>query len=248
MGALKNLDRIKTELKELTLEGAKLVDEGQKPDMNLGGFAPRYEVWYSKALSAVGQICPSRLNDFREAYRHEKRKDVTYDTYAVSDFLIGLNVSFGGRPSFNNISAFAAKMLRQVGIVLSAEHLASSVLLDIRGMLQADLLDSDLLAANELYRSKHFRSAGMICGVVLETHLRSCCDAHSVKLTKKDPGIGDLNELLKAAGLYDVPTWRFIQRLADIRNLCGHRKERDPRPDEVQDLMTGTEKIIKEVG
>jgi hypothetical protein len=88
----------------------------------------------------------------------------------------------------------------------------------------------------------------MICGVILETHLKSCCDAHGIKVNKKDPGIGDLNEFLKVAGLYDIPTWRLIQRLADIRNLCGHRKDRDPLPDEVQDLVSGTEKVIKEIG
>jgi hypothetical protein len=243
-----NRDRIHSALRELTLEGAKLVDEGQKPDMKLGSFAPMYESWYSRALVAVGQICPQRLPEFREAYRHEKRKEVTFDTYAVSDFLIGLRVTFRGEPTFNNTNAFAMKLIRQVGIVLAAEELAKSVLFDIRGMLRAELLDSDLSAAKELLHSKHLRASGMICGVVLETHLRSCCDAHGVKIGKKDPGIGDLNDLLKAAALYDVPMWRLIQRLADIRNLCGHRKERDPRTDEVEDLLSGTEKVIKEVG
>jgi len=245
---MKNIDRIVEALESLRNDGAKLLDEGQKPDMSLGNFAPSYEVWYSKALSAVGQICPSRLPEFKEAYRHEKRKAVTYDTYAVSDFLMGLTVTFRGEPTFNKTQAFATKLLRQIGIVQSAEQLAQSVLFDIRGMLRAELLDADLDAAKELLRAKHLRSAGMICGVVLETHLKSCCDVHGLTVTKKDPGIGDLNELLKAAGLYDVPTWRLIQRLADIRNLCGHRKDRDPRTDEVEDLVAGTEKVIKEVG
>jgi hypothetical protein len=245
---MKNLERILSALKELTLEGAKLVEEGQKPDMKLGNFAPLYESWYSKALVAVSQICPQRLPEFREAYRQEKRKEVTFDTYTVSDFLIGLTVSRGGVPTFNTTNAFAMKLLRQVGIVHAAEELAKSVLFDIRGMLRAELLDSDLSAAKELLRAKQLRASGMICGVILETHLRSCCDAHGVNISKKDPGIGDLNDLLRAAALYDVPMWRLIQRLADIRNLCGHRKERDPSPDEVGDLVSGTEKVIKEVG
>jgi hypothetical protein len=245
---MKNLENIKAALTELAGDGAKLLDAGQKPDMSLGEFAPQYEVWYSKALSAVAQICPSRMPEFREAYRHEKRKEVTYDTYAISDYLIGLTVKFRGEPTFNKTSAFAVKLLRQIGIVHSAEQLAESVLFDIRGMLRAELLDSDLSAAKELLRAKHLRSCGMICGVVLETHLKSCCEAHGIKINKKDPGIADINELLKAGGLYDIPTWRLIQRLADIRNLCGHRKERDPLPDEVRDLVSGTEKVIKEVG
>jgi hypothetical protein len=29
--------------------------------------------------------------------------------------------------------------------------------------------------------------------------------------------------------------------------MCGHRKERDPKLDEVEDLVDGTDKIIKEI-
>ncbi len=244
---MNNLERISQELSGLMSEGGKLLQEGQKYDMSLGEFGPRYESWYTKALSVVAQIIPERLPEFKEAYRHEKRKEVTYDTYAVSDFLLGLKVTRGGAPVFNTTSAFAVKFLRQVGIVGAAVDAAPSTLRDIRAMLRAELLDSDLHAARGLFKAGHLRSAGIVCGVVLETHLRSVCDRHAVKVTKKDPGISDLNELLKAASVYDVPTWRLIQRLADIRNLCGHRKERDPKPDEVDDLISGAEKITKEV-
>ncbi|MEX2498895.1 MAG: hypothetical protein WD397_08485 [Wenzhouxiangellaceae bacterium] len=158
-----------------------------------------------------------------------------------------MQVTRGGSSVFNTTSAFAVKLLRQVGIVSAAADAAPSTLRDIRATLRAELLDSDLHAARGLFKAGHFRSAGIVCGVVLETHLRSVCDRHAVKVAKKDPGIGDLNELLKAASVYDVPTWRLIQRLADIRNLCGHRKERDPKPDEVDDLISGAEKITKEV-
>jgi len=244
---MKNLEGIVEELAKLAAEGGKLLQDGQKEDMSLGDFAPRYETWYTRALSAVSQVVPERLPEFKEAYRHEKRKQVSYDTYAVSDFLLGLQVTYAGRREFDTTSAFAVKMLRQVGIVKAAVHAAPSVLRDIRATLRAELLDSDLHAARNLLKAGHLRSAGIVCGVVLETHLRSLCDRHSIKISKRDPGIGDLNELLKAASVYDVPTWRLIQRLADIRNLCGHRKERDPKPDEVEDLISGTDKITKEV-
>ncbi len=57
--------------------------------------------------------------------------------------------------------------------------------------------------------------------------------------------IGDLDEALKNAGILDVPDWRFIQRLGDIRNLCVHSKQREPTTDEVDELIRGTEKMIK---
>ena len=114
-------------------------------------------------------------------------------------------------------------------------------------MLQAELLDSDLAAARELKKAKHLRSAGVISGVILESHLKSVATRHSVTITKKNPTISDLNDLLKNGGVYDVPLWRLLQRLGDIRNLCCHSKERDPREDEVEDLLIGTDKILKEV-
>lgn len=244
---MKNIERIIKELANLIEEGSKLLQEGQKNDMQLGAFGPKYESWYTKALAVVTQIIPERLPEFKEAYRHEKRKEVSYDTYAVSDYLLGLQVKRSGVPVFDTTSAFAVKLLRQVGIVRAAVEAAPSALRDIRATLRAELLDSDLHAARNLLKAGHLRSAGIVCGVVLETHLRSVCDRHNIKVAKKDPGIGDLNELLKGGGVYDVPTWRLIQRLGDIRNLCGHRKERDPKSDEVDDLISGTDKITKEV-
>ncbi len=244
---MNNLERIAKDLAELSAVGAKLLAEGQAEGMQLGAFAPKYESWYTKALAAVTQIAPERLPEFREAYRHERRKEVTYDTYAVSDYLLGLQVKHYGEPAFNTRSAFAVKLLRQIGIVEAAAELAPSKLRDIRATLRAELLDSDLHAAQNLLKAGHLRSAGIVCGVVLETHLRSICDRHGIKLTKRDPSISDLNELLKSAGVYDVPMWRLIQRLADIRNICGHRKERDPKLDEVEDLLLGANKVTREI-
>jgi hypothetical protein len=56
-----------------------------------------------------------------------------------------------------------------------------------------------------------------------------------------------LNEELKSHAAYDVPMWRLIQRLADIRNLCGHSKDREPTRSEVDDLIAGVEKVTKEL-
>jgi len=244
---MNNLERIIKELSGLVNEGSKLLEDGQKEGVVLGSFAPRYESWYTKALAVVTQIIPERLPEFKEAYHRENRKEITFETYAVSDFLLGLRVTCGGAPVFDVTSAFAGKLLRQVSIVAAAMEAAPSVLRDIRATLRAELLDSDIDAARNLLGAGHLRSAGIVCGVVLEAHLHSVCERHNFKVTKKDPGISDLNELLKGAGLYDVPMWRLIQRLADIRNLCGHRKERDPKPDEVEDLISGTDKVTKEV-
>ena len=112
-------------------------------------------------------------------------------------------------------------------------------------IVQADLFDSELEAARELLKNKFVRAAGMIAGVVLEKHLRQVCDDHKVSISKKNPGIGDFNEVLKANSVIDVPQWRHISMPGDIRNVCGHNKDKEPTVDQVNDLIEGVTKIIK---
>ncbi|MGH1510164.1 hypothetical protein [Ralstonia solanacearum] len=106
---------------------------------------------------------------------------------------------------------------------------------------------SELEAADHLAKSKFFRAAGALAGVVLERHLGEVCTARKIAISKKNPTIGDFNEGLKAENVIDIPQWRFIQHLADIRNICDHARTPDPTPDQVTDLISGAKKIVKTV-
>jgi len=66
-------------------------------------------------------------------------------------------------------------------------------------------------------------------------------------IAKKNPTIADLNEALKSAGAIDLPQWRFIQHLGDIRNLCDHSRKLEPTADQVADLLVGAKKVTKTV-
>jgi hypothetical protein len=156
-------------------------------------------------------------------------------------------VKRGGSPIFDTEQAYNVKLIKQLGILNAAINAAPSVLYDIRAVVRAEFMDSDIDSAKELIKAGHLRSAGVVCGVVLEKHLREIGVRHSIKFRKKDVTISDANDELKKNSIIDVPMWRLIQRLADIRNLCAHSKERDPKKDEVEDLIIGTEKVIKEV-
>lgn len=68
---------------------------------------------------------------------------------------------------------------------------------------------------------------------------------HSVKTRKKHPSIADFNDRVKKDGVLDVATWRQIQRLGDLRNLCDHNKQREPTKEEVTELIDGVDKITK---
>jgi hypothetical protein len=107
-------------------------------------------------------------------------------------------------------------------------------------------MDSEIESARLLKKNGFLRAAGAVAGVVIEKHLAQVCQNHnSVKITKQRPTIADFNDALKMADVIDTPRWRSIQHLGDLRNLCDHNKDREPKPDEVDDLLDGTEKIIK---
>lgn len=136
-------------------------------------------------------------------------------------------------------------MMQQFSIVQGLARRFRSTLFDIKTLVQADILDDELQAAEELNAKGFQRGAGAMAGVVLETHLGGVAERHKVTIRKKDPAIADLNEALKAASIVDLVQWRFIQHLGDLRNKCDHKKATDPTKEEVGELIEGVRKITK---
>lgn len=213
----------------------------------LPSFTEDYQAWYSEAKVLIKQLLPDRLPDFVRLYEKPKpRKDLTFENYRIEDYLQGLNVTRGWeQEKVVGPDAAIPHFRQQLAILRSVRARFESSLFDIRQLVQADLFDSELDAAKELAKNKFTRAAGALAGVVLERHLAQVCDNHSIKVGKKAPGISDLNDALKEANIIDIPQWRFIQHLADIRNLCDHNKKTEPTPEQVDDLVAGVMKITK---
>lgn len=214
----------------------------------LDALADHYQGWYSAALSVVTQLLPDRAAEFRELYRPERtRKELTWTTYTVSDYLSSTVVRDGfGEAVFNPTRAGLDRFKKQVAILASAQDRLEALLADITGVLEAELVDDELEVAESLLAARHSRAAGVIAGVVLERHLKRLIANHGVPFRKKAM-LGNLNTALKEAGVYGVPEWRHIQHLTDIRNLCGHDADREPTRDEVDDLIRGVKKIVTTV-
>lgn len=212
-------------------------------------FKENYHAWYNESLALIKQLMPERLDDFVSLYRLPKRKntEITYLTYTISDYLMDLVVKDGFGDIKVDGKAAIKKFEQQFLIVLSLRKRFESSLYDIKQLVQADLMDSEIDSAKLLVKNGFLRSAGAICGVVLEKHFAVVCDMHKIKPAKKNPCINDYNQLLKDEGIIDTPTWRKICYYADIRNLCDHKKKEEPTKEQVQDLVTGTEKVIKTV-
>jgi hypothetical protein len=228
-----------------TAERVSVDAETKRLIEGLPSFTDRYQSWYSEAKAFIRQILPDRLDDFVRHYEKPKgRKSITFESYRIEDALQGLKTSRLGETLADRESAMP-HFRQQMAIVEAAKRRFESRLFDIRQMVQADLLDSELDAASELLKHKFMRAAGAVAGVVLEKHLAQVCENHNVKITKKNPSISDLNEALKSADVIDVPAWRFHQSLADIRNLCDHDKKQEPTAAQVGDLIAGVTKVTK---
>jgi len=255
-----NLKKYEKELEKLILDSQLLyfslliennvVDketkEKLKKEINPPKFKDKYEEWYTLSMQLIKQILPDRYEDFISQYKKEKRKTIDVSTYTISDYLIGLVINYGVNKIVDP-SAAIPKFEIQKSILESVKQRFHSSLYDITHLLQADLFDDELESAKELLKKGFIRAAGALSGVVLEKHLKQVCNDHKIIIRKKNPSISDYNDNLKKEEIIDISTWRQIQLLADLRNLCDHDKNREPTKEEIEDLINGVNKIIKTV-
>lgn len=223
-------------------------DKAKEYIKKLPNFLTEYQGWFSKAQAVVKQVLPDRLSDFNSFYEYPKpRKEITFQNYMIKDALQGLRITRAVNEIVADHSAALPEFQQQINIVKAAKSILGSKLLELKTILQADLFDSEVASARGLAKAGYLRAAGAICGVVIEKHLAQVCETHTIKIPKKNPTINDLNQALRDNDTITVPQWRFNQQLADIRNICDHAKGREPTKDEIEDLVSGTEKILKTI-
>ncbi|HMQ70178.1 MAG TPA: hypothetical protein PKA90_12550 [Ignavibacteria bacterium] len=268
---MKNIEKYKSDLKLLIEKGDKLdlsikyecypekivvqIKAHLKDDKKVKEYIKKilpfnkeYQIWYSESLVLIKQLLPDRIYDFVRLYEKPKtRKAIEYGNYVIEDYLQTLTVRSACGEKKVGPEAAINQFEQQLNILKSIERRFESTLFDIRQLVQADLFYSELDAAKELNKNKFSRGAGAIAGVVLEKHLGQVLANHNLKSTKNNSSISDFNDILKSANVYDTPTWRKIQHLGDIRNMCDHSKSREPKQDEVDELITRVDAIIKTV-
>ncbi len=266
---MSNLDRFKLDLDKLVKLGlqlqmgliAEIATEDTWKDSDpeeanhikslKGKFKQEYQAWFTEASALIRQLIPERSAEFIGYYLSDpKRKTVDIMTYRIQDWMNGRTSAFNyteGKKYFDDKSIVRALFATQCKILEACNSRFESSLHDIRQLLQADLFDSEIEAARELHTKGFYRASGAVCGVIIEAHLQQVCSNHALPMRKSHPTISDLNDPLKNANVYDIPIWRLIQRLADIRNLCDHNKGRDPTKEEVAELINGTDKITKTI-
>jgi hypothetical protein len=224
-------------------------EEVEKYLKDLPDFKNDYQKWFSEAQAVIKQVLPDRLSDFISHYEHPRvRKEITFQNYMVRDYLQGLRISRGGGYEvLADGSSAIPEFVQQLNMVKAAKNTLSSTLLDLKAVLQADLFDTEIETAGALAKAGYLRAAGAICGVVIEKHLNQVRESHSLTIKKKNPGISDLSQLLRTSAVITLAQERFIQSLADTRNVCSHAKGREPTKEEITELVEGTGKVLKTV-
>lgn len=238
-------DLIRAEIGILHDEGAKLAKNLQKNKETLIQYD--YQLWYTKALRVVSSLAPDRLEKFKGYYEiNPKRKFLGYGTYAIQDFFKGAAPAGYQYENWDSPRQVLTCFFNQLTILKAIYDSFDSILVNIEAELYAELQDNEVVVARQLIKV-NLRAAGALVGVLIEGHLQKVAAAHSVKVIKKNPTIADLNDPLKSASVIDISTWRKISYLADLRNLCSHKKDPEPTKDQVRELIDGAEWLTKNV-
>lgn len=133
-------------------------------------------------------------------------------------------------------------MLGRVRSVFLAakEDFEGGYLSSVRNLVQAEVFSTELEQARELLSAGYRLPAAVICGVVLETNLRSLCEARSLSIGKMDK----MNADLAKAGQYNLLVQKRITALAAIRNSAAHGKSTEFDDADVRSMIEEIEKLI----
>lgn len=234
------------EVQALLKSGAQLFDLlPEKKAQGATGFVTDYQSWYTLALKCVELLAHDRLAEFRAYYEIDpKRKSLGYGTYVIQDYVKGVAPARHREPNFDCRKQARRCLINQLAILRSATSRVDSIVANLHAGLLADIRDAELETARDLMKSSP-RAAGALAGVILERHLKEVIAAHGIPTRKKRPTLSDFSELLKKGNVIDVPTWRRLTYLADIRNLCSHKGEKGPTNEQIIELLEGVNWAMK---
>ena len=120
------------------------------------------------------------------------------------------------------------------------EDFEGGYLSSIKTLVQAEVFDSQLEQANELFSSGYYTAAAVIAGVVLETALRELCDRSGIPHGKLDK----MNSELAKAGVYNKLNQKRITAIADIRNSAAHGKQNEFTVQDVSDMIGDVSRFL----
>ena len=187
-----------------------------------------YQRWYSTSLHLIEEyLNEDRRREFKGIY-----KDII--TFLQPD---------GSMYSLKeeDINTFINKLDIQRGILIGIPDVIEVKEMNLRKLISADFVESELEEAEVLFKNKYIRGSGALAGVALEKHLKTMCDLNHVPYTFKDT-IDPIATALYKKDHLEKTEFKKIQYLASIRNKCDHPE--DITKKEVGELINGTKKFI----
>ncbi|MHB8793316.1 MAG: hypothetical protein ACYC6O_08275 [Thermoleophilia bacterium] len=210
---------------------AKVIPAKAPLPKNIGA---EYQRWYSAARIILARNQPDRLEEFDQAYFKER----TFES-GIKELCLKKHVTKEQQLNLMDLIAEQWDILAAV-----PSHLEFSIY-DVELTAYSILMDDELVAARHLLSKGFHRAAGALAGVVLERHLKNLLTkvVPPVKF-RKNITLSPLNDLCKE-NIYDMVTWRKVQYLIELRNLCDHDKKRPPKAEEVDILIDGVAAVLK---
>jgi Domain of unknown function (DUF4145) len=130
---------------------------------------------------------------------------------------------------------------RLSSIFLAAkEDYEGGYLKSARSLIQAEVFDSELEQASELYKAGYVSAAAIVAGVVLETALRESCGQAGIPHGKLDK----MNADLAKAGIYNKNQQKLITRLAGLRNSAAHGKPEEFTKKDIESMIRDVESFL----
>ena len=210
-------------------------------------FRTVYQRWDTQSLKIVQTLAADKYEQFVNYFLTSPNRKLL--EASIQDYVQGMGQAkdaYTDELPFDPHELARIRFLNQLQVLDELSYRVESVLADVENHLFAELQEKELEAANGL-KKIDLRAAGSLAGVVLERHLQRVAANHSVPVPKQETTIRDLNDPLKLGKAYDFSTWRKIQMLGDLRNLCSHQRNGNPTKEQVEDLIAGVNSIIKSV-
>ncbi len=194
-----------------------------------------YQKFYSAGLHFIREFLPEKQQEFESCYEGDRLGGDD----GIMDYLLLRKVQ-STNENLEIMYRFIDKLEIQRSILLSIPGMARIKEMNLREIISADFIESEIEEAESLFDENHHRCAGVLAGVALEKHLKILCDKYQIDYEKKDT-IEPLVQKLRHNGKIEITQMKNIQYLASIRNKCSHPEEIEK--SEVRKLIEGVKKI-----
>ncbi|MDO8316004.1 MAG: hypothetical protein Q7T12_00580 [Flavobacterium sp.] len=227
----------------------KKINQLNEDDEIKEDFRPLYQKWYTKSIKVLETFGKDRILEFKSYYEIPSKRTYQFasDEYVIQDNIKNLTpYPTKTKGNFKIEKALTLLVYNQYTILHAIFDRIDLHINDIQNNLMFEFQTLELANSQALLKI-NVRASGVLSGVILESHLKKIIEDNNITTSKKNLTLSDYNEILKNNNIIDTTTWKKILYLADIRNLCSHKKENEPTKEQVQELISGTDWCIKNI-